>query len=204
MFAYLKGLLTEKNPSSVVIECNGVGYDIKIPLSTFENLPDLNEIVKLYTHVHFNAEDGTRLFGFFSVQEKELFRMLISINRVGPRIALSILSSLSVIDIVHSIQNGNFKLLSTAPGLGVKSAQKMIIELKDKINEIDIVQSSTVLNNDYNNEKFKEAETALLTLGFKIYEISRALREINFNKNASTQEVIKLCIKHLYQKRNES
>lgn len=204
MFAYLKGLLTEKNPSSVVIECNGVGYDIKIPLSTFEKLPDTNEITQLFTHVHFNAEDGTRLFGFFSVQEKDLFRMLISINRVGPRIALSILSSLSVIDIVHCIQNGNFKLLSTAPGLGVKSAQKMIIELKDKINEIDIVQTSPAQNIDYNNEKFKEAETALLTLGFKIYEISRALREINFNKNASTQEVIKLCIKHLYQKRNES
>jgi Holliday junction DNA helicase RuvA len=94
--------------------------------------------------------------------------------------------------------------LATAPGLGVKSAQKMIIELKDKVSEIDTTGISSTQLEEMNEDRFKEAESALLTLGFKVYEISRALRDLKFNKTASTQEIIKQCIKYLYQKRNES
>lgn len=204
MFAYFKGILSEKSPSSVVVECNGVGYDIKIPLSTFEALPEENEIVKLYIHVHYNQEDGNRLFGFFTQTEKDLFRMLISINRVGPRIGLSILSTLTASDIIYSIQNDNFKLLATAPGLGVKSAQKMIIELKDKINEIDLNSTLSTHDNTMDDIMLNEVEQALSTLGFKVYEINKALREIKFAKNSSTKDIIKQAIKYLYQKRNEA
>ncbi|HOD55465.1 MAG TPA: Holliday junction branch migration protein RuvA [Candidatus Cloacimonadota bacterium] len=204
MFAYLRGKLAEKSPSSVIIDCNGVGYELRIPLSTFENLPSENEEVKLFTYVYFNSEDGTRLFGFMSSHEKELFRMLINLNRIGPRIALSVLSTLSVIDFISCIQTNNFKLLATAPGLGVKSAQKMIIELKDKVGEIDTAGISSAQLEEMNEDRFKEAESALLTLGFKVYEITRALRDLKFNKTASTQEIIKQSIKYLYQKRNES
>lgn len=204
MFAYLKGLLAEKSPSAVIIECAGVGYDIKIPLSTFENLPELNQEVKLLIHVHYNQEDGNRLFGFSTPVEKELFKLLISISRIGPRIALSVLSSLSAQEIVSSILSANYKLLATAPGLGAKSAQRLIIELKDKVQELEM-ESPVVQNQELiENETFKEVESALLTLGFKVYEIHKAFREISYPKKVTTQEAIKLSIRYLYQKRNES
>ncbi len=204
MFAYLRGTLAEKTPSAVVLDCNGIGYELRIPLSTFEVLPEVNNEVKLYTHVYFNSEDGNRLFGFVTLHEKELFRMLINLNRIGPRIALSVLSTISVIDFISCIQTNNFKLLATSPGLGVKSAQKMIIELKDKVNEIDTAGLSPLQMDEMNEDRFKEAESALLTLGFKVYEIAKALRDLKFSKTASTQEIIKQSIKYLYQKRNES
>lgn len=204
MFAYLNGILAEKNPSSVVIDCNGVGYDIKIPLSTFDCLPELNAVTKLYIYVHYTQDDGNRLFGFFSQTEKDLFKMLISINRVGPRIGLAILSALSVSDIISSIKNNNYKLLATAPGLGVKSAQKMIIELKDRIDEIDISGNIPVSDNKFDDKIFAEVEAALSTLGFKTYEINKALKDLSFPKNSSSTDIIKQSIKYLYQKRNES
>ncbi len=204
MFAYLRGMLVEKNPSAVIIDCAGVGYDIKIPLCTFENLPDVNAEVKLLIHVHYNQDDGNRLFGFFSQIERDLFRLLISISRIGPRIALSVLSSLSVSEIVSSILSNNYKLLSTAPGLGLKSAQRLIIELKDKVQELEFDNAGSQNQAIIENEVFQQAESALLTLGFKIYEIHKAFREISYPKKVTTQEAIKLSIRYLYQKRNES
>ncbi|HOE90783.1 MAG TPA: Holliday junction branch migration protein RuvA [Candidatus Cloacimonadota bacterium] len=203
MFAYLSGILAEKSPGLVVIDCNGIGYELRIPMSTFDVLPDINEKAKLFTHVHFNTEDGNRLFGFFTTQEKDLFKILITLNRVGPRTALSILSTLSVVDFVTSIHTSNHKLLATTPGLGTKTAQKMIIELKDKINQIDVGTVSAEQIEQLGEDNYKEAEAALTTLGFKAYEISKAFRELRFAKKATTQEIIKQSIQYLYQKRNE-
>ena len=123
MISYLKGLLSRKEPVIAIIDCQGVGYEVNIPLSTFDKLPEIGNEVKLLVHYSFNEVDGTRLFGFITSEEKELFRHLIAISKIGPKLALSILSGLSVEDLIHAIQMGDVSLLATIPGIGKKSAE---------------------------------------------------------------------------------
>ncbi|MCK4655267.1 MAG: Holliday junction branch migration protein RuvA, partial [Candidatus Cloacimonetes bacterium] len=106
MFSYLKGILSKKDPVTIVIDCNGVGYEVNIPLSTFDKLPDVGNEVKILIHYSFNEVDGARLFGFLTSDEKELFRHLISISKIGPKLGLSILSGLSVEDLIRAVQRG--------------------------------------------------------------------------------------------------
>ena len=133
MFSYLKGILSKKEPVTIVIDCNGVGYEVNIPLSTFDKLPDVGNEVKILVHYSFNEVDGARLFGFLTPDEKELFRHLISISKIGPKLGLSILSGLSVEDLIRAVQRGDIGLISTIPGIGKKSAERLIIELKDRV-----------------------------------------------------------------------
>ena len=209
MYSYLDGILTEKTPNTVVVDCNGIGFELKIPLSTFDNLPDMFEKIKLYIY-SFHNEEGTRLFGFFTKQEKELFSLLITINRVGPKIALAILSSISIKDLIKAIMTNNSNIIAKTPGLGKKSSERLIIELKDKIEQIadlDIEKttSSVTFSPDLglNNEIWSEVETALVSLGYKNFEIRMALQSVKITEKISTQDVVKSCIKHIYLKRNE-
>lgn len=197
MFNYLNGKLTEINPVYCVIDCNGVGYEVEIPLSTYEKINRLNQ-VKLLIHYHQNDE-GTRLFGFISAEEKALFRQLISISRVGPKIAISMLSALPVSSLINSILSDDYALLSKVPGLGKKTAQRLIIELKDKVGDIE-VQSSEIGVTKL-NDVAKEAESALLTLGYKAFEIRRVFQDI-ISKEADigVEELIKKSIRSLYKK----
>ncbi|HNX00760.1 MAG TPA: Holliday junction branch migration protein RuvA [Candidatus Cloacimonadota bacterium] len=198
MYAYLNGTLKEKNPFSCIIECSGVGYDVRIPISTYETLPALEEQVKLLIHYHV-SEDDIRLFGFASDPERLLFRQLISISRIGPKIALSILSALSVQNIIQAIVQDDDRILATIPGLGKKSAQRLIIELKDKISEIP--QVSLDMIPEQKKDVLLEAETALMSLGYKLPEIRSAFRELKAD-NLSLEEIIKRTIQYLYRKRN--
>ena len=211
MYSYLNGLLTEKTPDLVVIECNGIGFEVKIPLSTFDQLPDKNQSVKLLIYTYHNDE-GTKLFGFFKQQEKELFKLLINVNRIGPKIGLAILSSLSVKELIKAIISNNDNIISKTPGLGKKSAQRLIIELKDKINdisELDIETAQITQNIQETNQQEsgllnQEVESALTALGYKPYEIKKAFQNIKFTDKMTTQEIVKSCIKYIYLKRNES
>ncbi|MCK9329190.1 MAG: Holliday junction branch migration protein RuvA [Candidatus Cloacimonetes bacterium] len=202
MYNYLYGILSEKTADRVVIDCGGIGFEVKIPLSTFDLLPDKNEKIKLLIHTYHNDE-GTRLFGFFTQAEKDTFKLLINVSRIGPKIALSILSNLSVNDLVSAVMSNNDSLISKAPGLGKKSAQRLIIELKDKISEItpskDISHNNTIISSD----KWQEVDTALLALGFKSFEIRKATQELIFKDTDKTQDIVKACIKYIYMKRNE-
>jgi Holliday junction DNA helicase RuvA len=202
MYEYINGILTQKTPVSIVIECGGVGYEIFIPLSTFDNLPEIGKQVKVQIHYSFNEIDGVRLFGFFSVEEKELFRYLISISKIGPKIALSILSGLSVEDLIHAIQTGNVDLISTIPGIGKKTAERLNIELKDKVSNIKIA-GETYISKLGISEIVQEAETALITLGYRQFEIRKEIsRQIKNNDFTTSEEIIKAIIKSLYKKRN--
>ncbi len=197
MFNYLNGNVTELNPIYCVIDCNGVGYEVEIPLSTYEKIRRLNQ-VKLLIHFH-QTDEGTRLFGFISSEEKELFRKLISISRVGPKIALSMLSALPVSTIINSILNDDYSLLSKVPGLGKKTAQRLIIELKDKVSDIEI--QGDAIGSTKLNDVAKEAENALITLGYKAFEIRRALQEIiKEEPDIGVEELIKKSIRSLYKK----
>ena len=132
MFSYLRGILKRKNPVSAIIDCHGVGYEVFIPLSTFDKLPETGKEVEMEIHFSFSENDGIRLFGFFTQEEKELFQQLISVSKIGPKIALSILSGMSVREFVQAVLSENVSLISTIPGLGKKSAGPVRPDIKSE------------------------------------------------------------------------
>ena len=198
MYSYLKGALSEKNPNTIVVDCNGVGYELFIPLSTYDKLPETGKEVKVLVHYSFNESDGVRLFGFYSDEEKLLFRQLINISKVGPKLALSVLSGLSIADLIFAVQVGDVDLITTIHGIGKKSAERLIIELKDKVGNI----TSIPLDGNYpgaDSELIQDAETALLTLGYKRYDarkiISKLMKENDFSTSEEiTKAAIKACL----------
>jgi Holliday junction DNA helicase RuvA len=202
MFSFLRGKLSEKTPMRVVIDCNGVGYEVGIPLSTYEKLGNPEQEISLHVHLAV-SDDDLKLFGFFSVEEKELFRLLITISGIGPKIALSILSAMSITNFVKFVRTENDQALTVIPGLGKKTAQRLILELKDKLASLPALTITGAAVEGI--EKYiQEAESALVTLGYKQTEISYAIedllkQEINIG---SSEELIKMTIQNMYKKRS--
>lgn len=202
MYSYLKGVLSDKFPTNIVVECNGVGYDLFVPLSTYDKLPQTGQEVKILVHYSFNESDGVRLFGFYTEEEKQLFRQLINISKVGPKLALSVLSGLSVEDLIRAVQIGDVKLISTIHGIGKKSAERLVIELKDKVGDISTASSESDFS-DADSVMINDAETALITIGYKRFEIRKIISKLVKEKEYSTsEEITKAAIKALYKKRN--
>ncbi len=135
MIAYLRGTLLEKHPNQVIVDVQGVGYDVVIPVSTFSSLADAGSEVRLRIHTHVR-EDAISLFGFHSPQEKLLFEKLISVSGIGPKLAITVLSGLATEDLVNSIRNGQVDHLVRIPGVGKKTAERMVLELRDKLEGI--------------------------------------------------------------------
>ncbi len=135
MIAHLRGTLLEKHPNQVIVEAGGVGYDVLIPISTFSALPDSGAEVRLriYTHVR---EDALSLFGFFTAEEKSIFEKLISVSGIGPSLAVKVLSGMGTGDLIPAIRNGSVEQLVRIPGVGRKTAERMVLELKDKLEGI--------------------------------------------------------------------
>ncbi|HPR17071.1 MAG TPA: Holliday junction branch migration protein RuvA [Candidatus Cloacimonadota bacterium] len=199
MIAFLDGIVTAKEPVNVVIDCNGVGYFVHIPLSTFDKLPDNGKKARLFIHYSFNESDGVRLFGFFSKEERDVFRQLISISKIGPKLALAILSGLSVQDFIRAIQAGDIGLIATIPGIGKKSAERLIIELKDKVGSI--ADLSDLMSTSGDKDIVMEAETALVTLGYRQFEVRKSIAVLlKENDFKTSEEIIKAAIKALYKK----
>src|SRR5574341_601041 len=132
MISYLSGRIAEKTPTSVVLDVSGVGYLCEIPVSSFKQLPAVGESVKLLTYHHVR-EDAQQLFGFYTPEERELFTHLISVSGVGPKMALTLLSGATVAEIADWIRKGKTELLTRVPGIGPKTASRLIVELKDKL-----------------------------------------------------------------------
>ena len=199
MFSYISGLLTIKTPVQVTLDVQGVGYEIFIPLKTFDRLPGINEKATLHIHFSFSETEGIRLFGFHSVEEKELFRALISISKIGPKTAISILSTLSVRELIEAVQMGDVALISTVPGLGKKSSERLIIELKDKVGSLNQENVADIIGT---NSITLEAESALLTLGYNLLTIRKAIKSIMKEDSFDSSEAItKAVIKHLYKRK---
>ncbi len=135
MIASLTGRLAFKAPTHLVLDVHGVGYEVFIPLSTYYGLPNLSESTSLSVHTHVR-EDAIQLFGFLTSQEKDAFVLLTSVSGVGPKLALSVLSALPVSDLVSAIQSGDVEKLTTVPGIGNKSASRLVLELKDKVEKL--------------------------------------------------------------------
>ena len=132
MIALLRGTLVEKHPNQAVVEAGGVGYDVTIPISTYANLPDTGGEVRLRIHTHVR-EDALALYGFLTQDEKALFERLIGVSGIGPTLAVKILSGLSAIELIHAIRRGEVERLVRVPGVGKKTAERMVLELRDKL-----------------------------------------------------------------------
>lgn len=193
MITHIQGKLIEKNPTDVVIECNGVGYAINISLHTYSQIPD-SENLKLYTHLQVK-EDSHTLYGFSSLTEREIFRLLISVSGIGASIARTMLSSLTPIQIREGIALGDVTLIQSIKGIGTKTAQRVIIDLKDKILKIyDIDEVSVSKDNTNKNE----ALSALEVLGFVKKQAERVVDKILISQpDANVETIIKQALKNL-------
>ena len=194
MIEYLNGRLIEKNPAYAVIECNGVGYYINISLQTFEKMGS-SESCKLFIHMVVR-EDAHSLFGFVDPQERQLFRNLISVSGIGPNTARIILSSYKSEDIFAAIANENVELLKSIKGIGVKTAQRIVIDLKDKVAK-DLPQLE--ISSLQDNTTKEEALSALAVLGFDRNRSTKVLQKIyeGSSSELSVEQVIKEALRLL-------
>ncbi len=193
MIAFLHGQLTEATPTSVVIDCHGVGYQVLIPVSSYDKLPPVGGEVKLLTYHHVNAQDGTQqLFGFATAAEREMFLLLISINGIGPKLACNILSSASVTGLRNAIAAGDTKTLSTLRGIGKKTAERLVVELKDKVGaETPLVSRATT------DPKLTDAVLALVSLGYKQADAQKAVAAAaqELGAGAAVEELVRAALR---------
>lgn len=176
MIAFLTGRLAFKAPTHLTLDVQGVGYEVHIPLSTYYALPNLDEVTALNIHTHLR-EDAIQLFGFLSQSEKESFLLLTSVSGIGPKLALSVLSSLPITDLVHAIQNEDVEKLATVPGIGKKSAGRIVLELKDKVGKIQGGSSRlATADNSAVNGPYEDALSALINLGYRAQDAKEALK----------------------------
>lgn len=202
MISYIRGPLEEKREDSVVVEAGNIGYRIFIPSSVLGELPGLGEEVKIYTYFSVR-EDGMSLFGFLSKQDLEMFRQLIGVNGVGPKSALGILSALKPDVLRLAVISGDAKAISKAPGVGAKTAQRIILDLKDKVKAEDALFAGADLAENRNTdlsgmeEAGKEAVEALMALGYSASEAQTAVKKVTITENMTSEDVLKGALKYL-------
>jgi len=196
MIGHLKGKIISKSPPQVLLEVQGIGYEVLCPMSTFYELDNLSDDVLLFTHLSIK-EDAHTLFGFITKDEKNVFRELIRVNGVGPKVALAILSNLSVHSLVECISTEDADLLAKTPGIGKKTALKLIVELQDRLSKLDLTgslaNSSELKQNS--NPNSKQAIEALQSLGFKAKEANRMVSKIE-DQELSTEQLIRLALQN--------
>ena len=199
MIASLTGRLASKHPGGVVIDVQGVGYDVLIPLSTFYRLPDPEQSVTLHIHTHVR-EDAIQLFGFLSAREKDAFLLLLTVSGIGPKLALSVISTLSVDDLASAIRDDDYKVLASVPGIGKKSAGRLALELKDKIEKISMATDGlTTKAPQSSNRTLDDALSALVNLGYKAADVKDVLKQVLADRNGETplQDLIRAALKEL-------
>jgi Holliday junction DNA helicase RuvA len=189
MIGRLSGTLVEKNPPHLLIDCHGVGYEVDVPMSTFYNLPALGEKVQLLTHLAVR-EDAHLLYGFGSAEERNVFKQLIKISGIGARTALSILSGMSVADLAQAITLQEAGRLTRVPGIGKKTAERLLLELKGKLGA-DLGAVGGVVHNDATSDILN----ALIALGYSDKEAMLALKQVP--AGAGVSDGIKLALKAL-------
>ncbi|MES2933058.1 MAG: Holliday junction branch migration protein RuvA [Pseudomonadota bacterium] len=190
MIGRLSGILLEKNPPQLLVDCQGVAYEVDVPMSTFYNLPALGDKVTLYTHLTVR-EDAHLLFGFGNLEERKVFRQLIKITGIGARMALAILSGMSVADLAQAITLQDSGRLVKVPGIGKKTAERLLLELKGKLGAELGAASGGVVHNDATSDILN----ALLALGYSDKEALLALKQVPAGSGVS--DGIKLALKAL-------
>lgn len=199
MIAHIKGKIIHKTPESVIVDVSGVGYEVHIPLSTYYKLPDVHEHISLNTYTHLK-EDAIQLYGFLTNREKEIFQMLISVSGVGPRLARNILSGCDADELASALSNSDMSRLKSIPGIGGKTAERLVIELRDKAGAMSIKSGDAHHKGkgDGRDEMYKDILSALLNLGYKSQLAERAVEKVKAkNADAAFDVLLKETLKAL-------
>lgn len=199
MIGLLRGLLLEKQPPLLLLDVQGVGYEIDAPMSTFYQLPEIGETVQLYTHLAVR-EDAHQLYGFYTRDERKLFRALLKVNGVGPRLALTILSSMNPDAFVQAVQNNDTMSLVRLPGVGKKTAERLVIEMRDKLADwlpqVSVLESGLPTQNRVRHPILQDAIAALIALGYKPVEANRIVTKID-DGEARSEDLIRRALKEI-------
>ena len=199
MIGRLRGFLAEKQPPHLVLDVNGVGYEVEVPMTTLYRLPHVGETVTLHTHLVVR-EDAHLLYGFYEKRERELFRELIRLNGVGPKLALALMSGLEVDELVRCVQAQDTSALTRIPGVGKKTAERLLVELKDRFKAWESLPGTfTLVSNGPNQAEpvasaESDAVSALISLGYKPQEASKAVSAIK-EKDLSSADLIRRALK---------
>lgn len=201
MYAYIKGKLAEKNIDHIVVEAGGIGYLIYVPAQSIDYLPDEGDQIKVYTYLYIR-EDAMVLYGFLTKDDLEIFKMLITVSGIGPKGGLGILSTLSADDLRFAILSGDSKTISKAPGIGAKTAQRVIIDLKDKMSLEEAFEKKLENNADgvqktLNSSIKNDAVLALSALGYSSAESLKAVSKVDITDDMDVEDVLKLALKNM-------
>ena len=202
MISFLKGCIEEKNEKSIFLDVNGVGYEVYMPTGSASMLPSVGENVKIHTYLQI-SENGVGLYGFLTKDELNVFKLLITVNGIGPKGAVGILSALSANDLRLAVLSDDDKAISKAPGIGAKTAKKLILELKDKFHLEDALEefsepTKVVAHGKGDmNGAYAEAVQALTALGYANSDALKAVRKVDHGENMSTEDLLKAALKQL-------
>ena len=202
MLSYIIGEVAEISADTVVIENNGIGFNIKTSAITIDSLPPVGDMVRIYTYLHVR-EDAMQIFGFLSKDELEVFKLLLNVNGIGPKGALGILSAISTDDLRFAVLSDDVNLIKSCPGVGAKTAQKLIIELKDKLRLEDAFEMAVNNNNKKNTVQdntvivMNEAVEALVSLGYSSKDAIAAVKKVENIQNKNSEQILKEALKGL-------
>ncbi len=200
MIGRLSGILLEKQPPFILVDCNGVGYECQAPMNTIYNLPEAGGKVILHTHLSV-SENAHTLFAFYSLEERKLFRELIKVNGVGPKLALAILSAMSAVEFVQNVHHGEATTLVKIPGVGKKTAERLIIEMKDRLKDWQVeapvgIELPAVTPSTSGNANVQEAISGLVALGYKPVQASKAISQLE-DDSLPAATLIRLALKNM-------
>ncbi|MPW27053.1 Holliday junction branch migration protein RuvA [Alkalibaculum sp. M08DMB] len=202
MYEYIKGHIADIYDDKVILECNGIGYAVFISLNTLGNISKEDEFTKLYIHEHIR-EDEISFYGFNQKDEREIFKDLLSISGIGPKVSLGMLSKFKINEILKYIAMGDEKALSSAPGIGKKTANRIILELKDKFKNLSILEDTTISSNDkVNNDVKDDAVAALMTLGYNYNESTQLIDKV-YKQDMGVEDLIKKSLTSKDSKRKQ-
>jgi Holliday junction DNA helicase RuvA len=199
VITFLDGRLTNALPTQAIVDVNGVGYEVFIPLSSYDKLPTIGQPVRILTHLHVR-EDAQILYGFMTPAERDLFRLLVNnVSGIGPKLALAVLSGMSVNNFKTAVVNSDVAALSKISGLGKKTAERVVLELKDKVGVTAAWEAASALHAPTpEQERANEAVLALIALGYKQIEAHRVVRELQEKEHdKSAEELVKLALKQM-------
>ena len=197
MIKYLNGILAEVDTDSIVVEVNGIGYGVNVPVSVIENVREIGSKIKIYTYMNVK-EDDVSLYGFLTKDELDIFKRVISVSGIGPKGGLAILSTLSADDLRFAVLSDDAKAISKAPGIGLKTASKLILELKDKfdLQEAFEKKSNNVMQTSVrNNSEAQDAVEALVALGYLSTDALKAVRSLDSDDSISSGNIVKMALK---------
>lgn len=201
MIGRLRGVLVEKQPPYLLLDVNGVGYEVQAPMTTFYRLPSLGQEVVLHTHLSI-TENLHQLFGFAEQRDRSLFRTLIKVNGVGPKLAIAILSGMESDDIARCVRDDNINALTKVPGIGKKTAERLVIELRDRLKNWDMPQGDMLAHSEIQSiatdDVFAEAESALIALGYKPVEAAKMVSLASKQQpDAKSEELIRIALRSI-------